>query len=1160
MATRDSADQPFERASGLVPAGKPIERVLLPYERELCELIGCSVDEYKQFVSELESNAYIRPAEYDIVPDIRNEPFLTPFLVSLAVGLVFTGVGYLLTPKPRSLEQAGSQRVINRRGRTGQDRFLQSTSFDGFADLAEFGDAIPIIWTRYTGSTGGVVVAPPLVWSRAFSLGNQQAAKLVYLIGEGGVASPDLAGVFIGNTSLSVQQPDNYIFAWGGKHDYNAAAITGAGAGGGFSACLTPSNSTQFGVANPVPNGTTYRANWRVIQYPDDVEQKTERDIRNERRKICGKPSRAVGMPGVGRGYPRRQGVITGGKGQTGTTFTISGQRLNRRSKDFELSTTVTVRDINDALDAECVTADEVLQVGEQFVVGERLVKVVSRSAPMWERGQTVNIQLDTAIPGVPAEAVASGEPTTDDRRPSALNVGTTYYSLCRAVVASFRNNRRCTATEIGIKSQVWGRINGLAHFNAIPDPETLRNYDRNNVQFNLGTNNEYIPRISMFRVYYRGQGDTNWSAAGPILGIRGSTPTDQHHQIRINHGADQEYEFQIRPVSSAALQDGLSALYILNSHASGYTSVGALQIKADYRPIFDDRATDNLTNFYQVRQLQARGWGDETADQTFDIPVRGVYDSMRIYDMDEDPITTGLTDQRLQRVFLTEIFGEPKRDGQRRSETLTRETDRGKLKFRLRVTAVNRAPAGSNNVNLQWEVRGVTIEEAKPDEEKSFEVGQLFSYREVVKVSNEYLFDKDGNSLLPQDYAFRRVDVRMRFRITKVQSQKFTAEERGWRRFEVYTAFAEVSHYGTAVTHSCDSGPEHEIVYVNQIGGVNIGNYSNVSTAMLAIRSNRNIGSVDQLRVWIKSGVNNSNSFPRLVQYLLSNIAGISPSMIDSASFDEADSFCNAQGLYYDGAITSRTNLRSFITSTAPFFLLNFVIRNGKLALLPALPEGNSAGMFTAGNIIEGSFQLDYLDITERRPIRAEMIWRENYLNEFPRNRSVVLGDKTPTLETFDMSAFCTSEQHAIKAGRYIRAIRQYVTHSITFKTTLDNANIGPGSVITVALGQVSASRFNNGSISSTGVITSTQNLQNGSYPITYFQPGSPATQTATLTVSNGRTTNSALLGSIFSVTQQNTFTSTYLVEQVELDEEGLVSVSATEYPYNAIRSAVGL
>jgi hypothetical protein len=1157
MATGNFDSEPLERTGGLAPYTNAFDRKLLPYERDLCELIGCTEQEYEQFLEELAHKSYIRPAEYDLIPEIYNGPetwaWLGPLLISLAVGVASTAISYFLTPKPSALEDNRS-RSITRRGRTGQDRFLQSTSFDGFADLAEFGDAIPIVWTRYTGNTGGVVVAPPLVWSRAFSRGNQQAVKLVYLVGEGGVSSPDLAGVFIGNTALSVQQASNYIFAWNAKYDYDAGAITGGGAGGGFSACLTPSNSTQFGVANPIPNGTAYRVNWRVISYPEDVEKRTEHDIRNERRKICGVPGRQAGMPGVGRGYPRRLGVITGAKGQTGTTFVISGQRLASKSNDFELGTTITVRDINDHLDSECIAADDVLQYGEQFVVGEKLVKVISRSADMWQRGKTVTVELDTAIPGAPEEAIRGTQPVTDNRQPAANHVGVAYYSLCRAVVAAFRNNRRCEATEIGIKSQVWGRLNGLPLMNAIPDPQTLENYDRSNTQFSLGNINEYIPRVSMFRVYMRGVGETNWSAAGPVLAVRGATPTDQYHQIRVIHSSDKEYEFQIQPVSSAILQTDITSLYVLNTNVTSFTTVGSLQIKADIHPIWQDRATDTLNDFFTVRQLTGNGWGDQVATQTHVIPTKAVYDSVLTFDMDENLVTLNATDARLKRIFLTEIFGEPDYIGQRRNETLTRNTDRGKLKFMLKVIAIDSNPEPATTV-LRWEVIGVDITEGQPEEESSFAVGQTFSYPEVVRVSNTYI-----KGIIPDDYPFRRVDVRMRFRITEVKNMTTTAEERGWRRFEIYTAFAEVSHYGNTITHSCDSGPEHEVVYVNQIGGVTIGNYSGVTTAMLALKSNRNIGSVDQVRFWIKSGVNNSNSFPQLVQYLLSNVEGISSSMIDSASFAEADSFCNANGLYYDGAITARTNLRSFITSTAPFFLLNFVMRNGKMALLPALPAGGSAGMFTAGNIIEGSFSLEYLDISERRQIRAEMIWRENLLNQFPRNRTVVLGDQTKTMESFDMSAFCTSEAHATKAGKYIRALRQYVTHAIKFKTTLDNANIGPGSIITVALGQTSASRFNNGSISSSGVITATQNLANGNYPIVYFKAGEPATQTATLTVNGGATTQTALYGAIFSVTQQNTYTATYLVEQVELDEEGLVSVSATEYPYNAIRSAVGI
>lgn len=1158
MATRDSADQPFERASGLVPAGKPIERILLPYEKELCDLIGCTTEEYKQFLGELERNAYIRPAEYDLVPNVQNDAGLTAALISLAIGLAFTGVSYLLTPKPRAPEAQAETRRITRRGRTGQDRFIQSSNFDGFADLAELGDAIPIVWTRYTGTTGGVVVAPLLVWSRAYSLGNQQAAKLVYLVSETGLSAPDISGIFIGNTALDVQDPDSYIFAWDARTGYDASRITGYTEGGvGFSACLTPSNSTQFGVSNGIANCTGYRVNWQVVSYPDDVEEKTERDIRNQRRKVCGTPGRNKGMPGVGRDYPRRLGVITGGKDQTGTTFRISGTRLPRRPDDFERSTTITTEDINDALDAECVAADEVLQVGEQLIVGAQLLKVTGRSAQLWQRNSTVDVYLSEAIKGGPAGDIASSNFICDNEQPSSRNYGVAYYPICRASIAVFRNNRRCQLTEIGIKSQVWGRVNGLANFNRVPDPETLQGYDDDNIQFSLGNNNEYFPRVSMFRVQMRAVGETYWGNVGGVLAVRGGTPTDQHFQLRINHGTATEYEFRMKPIASSAIRDGLSEVLLLNPNA-GYTSDGILSFRGSREQIWVDQSRQELNPLFEVRAMQTKGWGNAYVSENYTIPTRADYYNMGVFSLTGTNYTGRLinvTDEqeRLQRAFLHDLFGEPDRLNQRKKADLKVKTDRGTIKLLLYAQALDVDP--SEAVGLRWRVTYADIYEARPIEEAAFSVGQTIGIKLRVKTDSEYLKGKFPNSI--ED---NRVELRMRLQITNTTFKTLTPDERGWRLFEIFAGFSEVSHYGNIVTRSCDSGPEHQVVYVNQTGGVSLGTYDNVNTALLALRSNRNISSVDQLRLWIKSGTNNSNSFPHLVQYLLQNTEGIAPEMIDTASFNEADSFCNANGLYFDGAITSRTNLRTFITNAAPFFLLNFVMRNGKMGLLPALPGGGPSAMFTAGNIIDGSFSLEYLDITERRVPRAEMIWRQNLLNEFPKQRSFILGNPGDPLETFDMSAFCTSEAHARKAGNYILAVRRYVTHAVKFKTTLDNAGIAPGGIISIALNQTAASRFTNGSISSTGVITTGQNLPDGSYPITYFKAGDPSTQTGTLTVVGGRTTNTALFNAIFSVTQQNIVTTTYLVEQVELDEEGLVSVSATEYPYNAIRSAVGL
>ena len=73
-------------------------RDLLPQEIQLCELIGCSTEEYWFFVDELESRNGKRSEAYDLVPDIQNGP---AWVVQLVVGVALTAVSMLLAPKPK---------------------------------------------------------------------------------------------------------------------------------------------------------------------------------------------------------------------------------------------------------------------------------------------------------------------------------------------------------------------------------------------------------------------------------------------------------------------------------------------------------------------------------------------------------------------------------------------------------------------------------------------------------------------------------------------------------------------------------------------------------------------------------------------------------------------------------------------------------------------------------------------------------------------------------------------------------------------------------------------------------------------------------------------------------------------------------------------------
>jgi hypothetical protein len=85
----------------------------------------------------------------------------------------------LLAPKAPALESPAKIKGKKLADQIGPSRFNQTTSFDNVSSLAEYGQPIPIPFgKRGTGSdgalTGGLILAPALVWSRLFSYGNFQ--------------------------------------------------------------------------------------------------------------------------------------------------------------------------------------------------------------------------------------------------------------------------------------------------------------------------------------------------------------------------------------------------------------------------------------------------------------------------------------------------------------------------------------------------------------------------------------------------------------------------------------------------------------------------------------------------------------------------------------------------------------------------------------------------------------------------------------------------------------------------------------------------------------------------------------------------------------------------------------------------------------------------
>jgi hypothetical protein len=266
------------------------------------------------------------------------------------------------------------------------------------------------------------------------------------------------------------------------------------------------------------------------------------------------------------------------------------------------------------------------------------------------------------------------------------------------------------------------------------------------------------------------------------------------------------------------------------------------------------------------------------------------------------------------------------------------------------------------------------------------------------------------------------------------------------------------------------------------------------------------------------------------------------------------AANFCEANGFYWDGVITDKQNIREFIYQNAIFNLLDFTILGGKFSLFPSVPfDSNSfeilkeqkptvRALFTDGNT--RNLKVSFLTPEERQNFIGTVYFRKEVPNGFPETLSKtltidnddenIIEEKFP-IEVFDMSDFCTSEEHAEAFLKHALKIREKVDHGIKFETTPQAAH---------------TSRFENGVISPDGVVQSVGNNSLSNVNIYHWKPGTQEVGEAVLNVVNGRTTNSNLYGSVFTVKQTTESNRLYKTESITYTDEGLIEVSASHAP----------
>lgn len=1235
----------------MVPYRHTADLVLLPYEKHLIDALGCTEAEYKEFVRHLQHKATARPAEYNLVPDIRCDPtggILTAFLVSLAVGLVTSAVSYLLMPKPKAARSDATQLDLG--GASGASRFSPNSGFDSAQNLANYGASVPIVFTKriqIAGETsGGLLISPALVWSRMKSWGSFQVIEIVTVAGQGVIGKPERSGLFLGNNAIDGIFENDFQFYWNTGNS-SASRLLGQDlrygtlstpiipspqenafvaptkqgvADTGFCGAFTPTNQTKFGVYSGIPNGTPYRPNWEITQPLKGQSEETHDQIITNQQKFIetkllythpygGLPPgidnrQAAGMPGTGKNYARHVGVLSHNgyimpnpqlQFVNGLAYEFIGNLTEERTVQVNDIIEVVVgygrqnptpfpiigvgksqtrlQDIVSTLDAEAEQFDSAMVRGQTYMIGRTTWQIIDRENRIYVPGEApIIIKMrctDTWSSNQAKIGIVAPQILSEAGAIYSRDIPEAFYPILRVDFAHVRNNRPCDVTEIGIRSQVWAKFNGITNFNTLPTPFELQRYNSDAVQVREGKNTSYARRTSFFALDVRPADneasrtttDNDGFTFLGLFAVSGSTPQDIYSFIRVTHPSNALFEYRLRPFNSAifAVQSGGNEdIFELNGSGTPYQERTATTYMGTFA--FGGRgkfikAKDAFTHPQmavrpeQIGELQYGQWLNSVSGVEF-------LGAFRTSDGAAAEWNTLSNIMSLAR-GLDPYFDNLPVGYTTTLENWTYNRDAPKIVvMRIRLRAYYRS-LSSTPRDKWWEITGT----------------EVVSFSGTWQPNEQFI--KNASTVAGVQYGFR-------YRVTtRSEYQEYDAPQSTTRIFEVYSGIAEVSHYGDLISRSCDNGPEHEIVYVNEsiAEDTTIG-YKGLVMAGLKLRSSNSLQTLDQLRCYIREGIQvelltdggtgPSNLFTDLVWYLATNKdiglgAVISPELLDRTQLAATGRYLRANRLLFDDVIADSLNFRSFISEKAPSLLCYAAIRNGKLSIDPALPVGSDlkigavkppiAAMFTDGNIIQGSFNLDWLELEERKMFQAAVIFTISPVNQLSRQETVVVqyneaGAADLPIEEFNLPHI-SSTHHAVMAAKYFLALRKYVTHTINFQTLPYGLALAPGQFIMVAVEMSPYSPSNNGIVQPDGTVISIQPLTDGNYSVNAWERETTEVRAATLTIAGGIATN--LRNSVFSVINSNVTQQVYQVDALDVDENGIVTIRATNFPVDS-------
>lgn len=1048
----------------LNPSGYQI--VLLPQDRQLMAVLGCTETEYRAFLKYCYKKSRVQPSG-----PVAIEP-ITLSIILFVVGIVFNvAIAFLFRPRlpgrPAEIRQTSlpGQNIVNR------SEYAPKAGFDSLQNVVEIGSIIPLVYAKretIDGVTyGGVRVSTNFLWSQMLSLGGSQMLRAVFMISEGGIGEIDpsqfafgdnvLGGYDLADANEASSRVTFYASKDGGRLKSSdriagrsaANDIGNAENDGGsdvfqirglnnewtsdFCYAFKPSTQTQFGIYSLIGNGFGFRVNPSLRPA---VQVKTEPSgNKGDTRLLC----ETDGVSQAQRdkfntifssrgGVIKKNGVSFSGFtsfviGDTITYFLDPASDANRIFVGVQSGPdhNETCRDVAQTVSGRQRSWDDALMIGELYRFGSAFFVCETRSPQDEIFASEVDSEPIGGGQGMAytLRCVRNGSAILNGSDSALPATATTH--LFKTAISSFALPRASQIIEIGFRSILGIRISGICNFR---DSLSLSEIDGRACSYFNGR--VYSPgqslelstyqsgsfsgseiRYSFFKIAYRVAGsDDEFTYIDQCFGTRGLTQQATYNYIRLQMPSVQRWEFRIEPLSGWEIRSGF-----------GYAS-GSLEV------------------------LDARIGGTRT-------------------------VTSGAGTSLVTATYS----GEP--------VSRTQDT------FSIAATK---------------------------DKGLGVALGDSGDYAD----------------------AFGRL------------AEAFVFEE----------------------MQSSAKSPEHEITYVNLIAkNPNTPNYDNMAIIGANLRSSTELSQLSQFSIYLNEGIGSVHTFPEVLEDKLRNSrygvgSILSPELIDEQGFSYCAQWTRNRRYFFDGGIPEPVNLRQWGSQTAGYFLLDFVTRNGKISLQPAVyfdqPEGIT-GFFTAGNIIEDSFEFVYAEVDQRTRKRFSIKWRQEKASDdlaakglFPVIREVTVREAgTPEdapLESIDLTDFGTSEIHAIDVGKYFARISRLITHSVKFKTVPTQAALEIGRCFLLGLETVAYLQPNNGAIDSNGKITSVEPLANGTYDVMLWDGTTSSIIETRLPVVNQSTT--AYTSAVFCIKQSAQETRAYKTQSIGFDEDGNIEVNAVYFP----------